>query len=243
MNNLFAAIRFLTIFPVPGDASNDGVALQKSLVYFPIVGLLLGSLAALFTVALGSFFPPPVFAAMLVLLLVAFSGGLHMDGLADTADGFFSSRPRERILEIMRDSCIGSMGTLAIVLILLLKVTALANISGAKLWEVVFLMPLAGRCTLTFMTVLFPYARPKGGIASPFLKGGKVLPVAVAFIVLSVTTYMVAGNMGIACLLATCAFCALFGFYCQKKIGGVTGDTFGASCELVETVIALIFTL
>ncbi|MEJ2690264.1 MAG: adenosylcobinamide-GDP ribazoletransferase [Deltaproteobacteria bacterium] len=242
MKSFFAALRFLTILPVPGDGSRDGIVLENSLVYFPVVGLLLGLLSALAAVGLQFLLPPLPVAVVLVSLLVLFSGGLHMDGLADTADGFFSSRPRERILEIMRDSAIGSMGTLAMVLVLCLKIATLASVPGSKVWQAVFLMPLAGRSALVLMTSFFPYARYEGGLASPFFKGGKAMPAGVALLLFMVCALVVAGAaLGGLSIMASGAVCLLFGSFCMRKIGGITGDTLGCTCELVETAIALIF--
>lgn len=242
MKGFWAAIRFLTILPVPGDGSKDAIVLENSLVYFPAVGLLLGLLAALAAVGLQRLLPPLPMAVVLAALLVLFSGGLHMDGLADTADGFFSSRPRERILEIMRDSAIGSMGTLAIVLVLSLKIASLASVPTSKLWQAALLMPLAGRSALVLMTVFFPYARREGGLATPFFKGGKALPVGVALLLFMVCALRVAGGaLGGLSLLTSGAACLLFGLFCMRKIGGITGDTLGCSCELVEAVVALTF--
>jgi adenosylcobinamide-GDP ribazoletransferase len=242
MKGFWAALRFLTILPVPGDCSGDGLALENSLVYFPVVGLLLGLFAALAAVGLQGLLPPLPVAVALAALLVLFSGGLHMDGLADTADGFFSSRPRERILEIMRDSAIGSMGTLAIVLVLCLKIAALASMPAPKVWQAVFLMPLAGRSALVLTTLFFPYARREGGLASPFFKGGKAMPAGVALLLFMVGAFLVAGGAFAGrSLLSSVVVCLLFGFFCLRKIGGITGDTLGCTCELVEAAIALIF--
>ena len=91
-----------------------------------------------------------------------------MDGLCDTADGFFSVRPRERIMEIMRDSRVGAMGVMAIVLTVVLKVAALESHGVDTIWVVVLLMPLAGRCSLLVLMAILPYARPEGGLGTLF---------------------------------------------------------------------------
>ncbi len=144
MKPLLAAIRFLTIVPVPGVWGTAEQDLARSVPWFPAIGLLLGGAAAGLAWALSAA-PPMLAAAVLVVVLLSFSGCLHMDGLADTADGFLSSRPRERILEIMKDSHIGAMGVIAIVCLLLVKFAALAALPAGMLWPTVLLMPLAGR--------------------------------------------------------------------------------------------------
>ena len=100
MKPLLAAWRFLTIVPIPGNWGMAEEDLARSVVWFPVIGLMLGVVAAGLAYGLTSVAPPLVVAAAMIVILLSFSGGLHLDGLADTADGFFSSRPRERILEM-----------------------------------------------------------------------------------------------------------------------------------------------
>src|SRR5512137_125405 len=121
MKSFLAAIQFLTVIPFPKDYMPREEDLGRSVPFYPIVGLLIGIMAATLGYLMEAVLPPlPAYATILIFLL-AISGGLHMDGLADTADGFFSARPRDRILEIMRDSRIGVMGVIAVVCIVLLK--------------------------------------------------------------------------------------------------------------------------
>ena len=162
MKPLFAAIRFLTILPIPGDWGTAEEDLARSVPWFPVIGLLLGAIAAAAAWGLSFVAPPMVTAAVVVVLLLSFSGCLHADGLADSADGMLSSRPRERILEIMKDSHTGAMGVIAIACVLLLKFAALASLPAERLWPAVLLMPLAGRCAIVVQMSLLPYARPDG---------------------------------------------------------------------------------
>ncbi len=118
---------------------------------------------------LDAFLPAQVSVWIAVLLLAALSGGLHLDGLADTADGLFSARSRERMLAIMKDSHIGTMGVLALVFAIGLKVAALSSLTLNARLAVLVLMPLAGRTAMVLMLTTLPYARPDGGLASIFL--------------------------------------------------------------------------
>ena len=160
-----AAFRFLTIIPLPGRLGTDEDDLKGALPYFSLVGIVLGLLAGAAAWILCSSFPPLVAAVFLTLILLSFSGALHLDGLADSADGFFSSREREQILEIMRDSRIGVMGVVALVMLLLLKVSALAQLDPKNAVQAAILMPIAGRSALVLMMFLLPYVRPEGGFA------------------------------------------------------------------------------
>lgn len=238
MKQLLAALRFLTILPLPGSGGTAEDALAGSVPWFPVVGLLLGAVAAAAAWALSLAAPPMVVAALIVILLLSFSGCLHLDGLSDTADGFFSSRSRERILEIMKDSHIGAMGVVAIVGVLLLKFAALASLPDAKLWPAVLLMPLAGRSAIVLHMALLPYARPDGS-GKVFYRRRPRWAAAWAIAVLVAVAYGVRGTEGLVigagCLAVTLAFSG----YVYHKIGGATGDTLGAVCEIIEAVPAV----
>ncbi len=239
MNHLCAAIRFLTILPLPGKCGTAEHDLPDSIWFFPIVGLLAGGAAAALIVVFLAIFPPMSCTVCVVLALIVISGGLHMDGLADTADGFLSSRPRERVLEIMKDSHIGVMGVIAIVAVLLLKVTAIASIEPANAWFTILLIPLAGRCMIVLMICILPYARPEGGLGSAFSKSRSAWPALWALAVLATVGWLVAGWAGLAAGGAAVAVTLLFALWCYRKIGGATGDTYGAACELAELAVVL----
>lgn len=240
INHFLAAVGFLTILPLPGRTGTNEQALAGSLWFFPMVGLLIGAVAAGAGWLGSTVLPLPVVTVLLVFILLAASGGLHMDGLADTADGFFSARPRERILTIMRDSHVGAMGVMAIVLTLALKIAALASFPNEHLWVPALLMPLAGRCVLVLLTAIQPYARSEGGLATPFYAGSAKPAAALALTIFTGTAWLVAGAAGLVAVAGVLVGSLLFAFHCQHKIGGATGDTLGAACELAETVTALL---
>jgi adenosylcobinamide-GDP ribazoletransferase len=242
MKSLLAALRFLTIVPIPGTWGTAEDDLAHSVPWFPIIGLMLGAMAAVVAWGLSLVAPPFVVAAVTVIVLMSFSGCLHLDGLSDTADGFLSSRSRERILEIMKDSHIGAMGVIAIVCVLLVKFASLASLSTTSLWPAVLLMPLAGRCAIVVHMALLPYARPSG-LGAIFYRGSPRWAAVWAVSIFAAVAWGVLGSRGLivwaACIVATLMVSA----YTYRKIGGATGDTFGAVCEIIEVVPALILTL
>lgn len=240
MNRFLAAFRFLTILPVPGKKGHSESDLAASLVYFPVIGLLLGLTTGGLSLLLWTWFPPMIVAVLTVTILLAFSGGLHMDGLCDSADGFFSSRPRVQMLQIMRDSRVGAMGVIAIVLVLGLKITALASLDENSLPRTVLLMPVAGRCSLLILMAVLPYARPAGGLASLFYTHSSRAAACWSVGLLFLTGWLAAGSAGVITGMFVITFVLLFAAYCGRKIGGATGDTLGAGCELAETVVALV---
>jgi adenosylcobinamide-GDP ribazoletransferase len=243
MNRLLAAIRFLTIVPLPGSRGMAADDLARSTVFFPLVGLAIGAAAAGLAWAITPAAPPLVRAAILVLFLTAVSGGLHIDGLSDTADGFLSARPRERILEIMKDSHVGAMGVVAIVGVVLLKFAALASLQPRLFLPTVLLMPLAGRTAIVVHMAILPSARP-GGLADLFLHRGRLAGAAIlGVVVLAAAAWAVLRWRGLAVGGISMAVAIVLAGYVRRKIGGATGDTLGAACELVEIVPALTLAL
>src|SRR6266542_100181 len=123
MNDFFAALALLTILPAPRDQPISARAFS----YFPLVGALLGVILALTLVLARALFNPPVSAALVLLLWVALTGALHLDGFADACDGLFAATTRERRLEILQDVHVGAFGVVGLMLLLMLKVAALAS--------------------------------------------------------------------------------------------------------------------
>lgn len=239
MKPLLAAIAFLSVAPLPARWRAGEADLARSLPCFPLVGLLFGAAAALLACALESVLPPAPAGVLLIIGLAAFSGGLHVDGLADTADGFFSSRSKERILEIMRDSRTGAMGAAAVVSVLALKFSAVAALPSGWCARAAFLMPLAGRCSLLLAMAWLPYAREGGGLASVF---GAARPWHAVWAagLLGASSWIAAGWRGLAAAALSILAAGLLSLWSWRKIGGFTGDTLGATCEIVEAVPPLV---
>jgi adenosylcobinamide-GDP ribazoletransferase len=239
MKRFLAAVQFLTILPLPRDLTPDERALGGSLPFFPVVGLGIGAAVALIDWGLGFLFPVGVTSVLAVILLIAASGGLHTDGLADTADGFFSSRPQERILEIMRDSRTGPMGVAAIVGTIALKIALVASVADpARVW-VLLLMPVAGRCALLIHMAFLPYARPEG-LVEVFHRNRSRGHALWALTFLIAAGGLSGGVPGLIAGGASFLFALLFTAYVRRQIGGLTGDTLGAACELTELAPAFI---
>ena len=239
MKSLFAALRFLSILPVPSSWTGRVSDIAGSVKFFPIVGLIMGAIAAAFAWLSAFIVPQIIVAAVVVILLAILTRGLHLDGVADTADGFWSVSDRQRTLEIMKDSNTGAMGVIAIVCVLLLKFACLSTLGTDTMWRVVLLMVLVGRCMMTLPISIFPYARKEGGLGQLFYETRTVLNAIWAILVVLLAGGLLVGWAGIAASLAAVLSAMGFGFYCKWKIGGVTGDTIGATCEITEVVTAL----
>lgn len=240
MRSFIAAIQFLTVCPFVGGIRCTEREIGRGALYFPLVGLLLGTAIVLIDRIASSLFPPLLASATTIVALIGFSGGLHMDGLGDTADGFFSSRPRHRILEIMKDSHVGAMAVIATVCLIALKITALASIPAQFRLSVLFLMPLAGRCALVAHLAVLNYARPEGGLATVFTQNRKKSDAVVALAVLGVAGWSAGGQWGLMAAGFAILGTVLFSLWSHRKIGGFTGDTLGACCEIAELIPALV---
>ncbi len=237
MNALWIAIGFLTTLPVPThDLAPD--AMRRAAPWFPLVGLGIGALLAGAAWAAGWLFPPAVTAVLVVALWAALTGALHLDGLADCGDGLLPPVSRERRLEIMRDPRVGAFGVTVLVLVLLLKAAALASL--AVTWPALLLAPLWARW-LILVAARRPSARPGGMGASlgPVLEARRLALTALLPIALT-------GGVGVwhwpVIAAAGGAVLAALGVLwpAQRRLGGVTGDVFGAVVEVSEAVFVCV---
>ncbi|MBC8208082.1 MAG: adenosylcobinamide-GDP ribazoletransferase [Desulfobulbaceae bacterium] len=237
-----AALRFLTILPVRWGCHHDGRYFAASIFWFPAVGLFIGLAAALVCSGLLMVLPDPVALLLALLVPIVLSGALHLDGLADSADGLLSSRPREQILLIMRDSRIGSMGVVVLFAVLLVRFTAIINLPESLVLPALILMPLAGRTAILFNMALFPYARAGEGLGRLFYSPESRLAAGWSCLLLLAAVSSLAPRFIFLVLSGVAVVVLLFGLWCRRKIGGTTGDTLGAVSELTETIVVLIMT-
>lgn len=235
MRNFLSALSFLTVLPAGRKRLNAAV---NSALFFPVIGLLIGLLCYAVDWFCNALLFPEIRPLVLAFFLAAITGGLHLDGLADSADGLLSHRPREDMLRIMHDPRVGTMGTLALVFGLGFKVAALTALTGpgAAVWLIA--APAIARTTLTAGIVMYPHARPEGGTHSHFYQRGQWsllglcwLPFLIPLIHNPVS--------GTCALLLFAGIFYLFNRYVCLKLGGITGDTLGALCEIMETVLLL----
>lgn len=239
---LCTAIRFLTFVPVCWRAEDDADRFKDCLVYFPVIGALIGAGGFLAAHILLWFFPQQLVAVMALIYLGFISGFLHLDGLSDSADGLLSSRPREDCLRIMKDSRTGAMGVIVVVFVVLVKFSALCAMSPQTLCLAIFFMPLAGRCAILFSMARLPYARVEGGLGSLFYSDSSKNAALAALLALVVLLVVFTPSRLIITLVAVLATTVVFGRWCKNRLGGATGDTLGAVCELTEATTAIAFT-
>jgi adenosylcobinamide-GDP ribazoletransferase len=233
-SGLATAWRTLTVLPLPG---REAVVFARALPWFPAVGLLLGTGALLVAGAVTAAGWPAGGGAAAVLWLVLATGGLHLDGLADTVDGLCGGGPAARALAIMKDSRIGAMGAAAVALALLFKAAALARLAELGAWSWLPLPGLMSRFAMAQLVCTQPYARPEGGTAAPFFAGARAVRPAPAALAALLMGLALAGATGAAALLLTMAGTAWLGRWWRRRLGGITGDTLGCACEATETAL------
>ncbi len=234
MRSFLVMLQFLTRFPLPFTVPCDDKTFQKGLAYFTVVGLLLGlALVGVGNILVQFVFDNWAVAILLTLFHLVATGGLHMDGVADSADGLLSNRSPERMLEIMKDSRIGSNGVLAIVMVLALKTVGIKLALDYGLWWVLLAMPIAGRFAVVFAAWKGKTPREQG-MGNLFI-GKATLPIVAlnAVVLLALTPFL--GYAPFAVVLAL-SFTLWLIKAVTKLIGGITGDVLGTIIELNEVV-------
>ncbi len=239
MKQLLLALQFLTI--IPARAKNcENKDFGRSLIYFPIIGLLIALILAFALVAFQALgFRGIALSVFLVILLVIITGGLHLDGLADTSDSLYGGRNKDDILNIMRDPHIGTMGVLAIFCVLLLKISLFySQIDPLKI-KGLFLMCLLSRWSMVMLIFSFPYAR-KEGKALLFFASINLKIFLAATVITGLSAFLIWQIKGLMlwALIAGCAI--IIGKLTTRKIEGITGDVLGAANEIIE-VLCLFF--
>jgi adenosylcobinamide-GDP ribazoletransferase len=236
------ALSFLTIFPTVPDHNPDEAQLSRSMAFFPAVGLVLGLGLVVLNWLLDSFIPRPVLDCLLVLFLIIASGALHLDGIADLIDGLAGGKDREGVLRIMKDSHVGAIGVVGLVMVLLLKYLSLYNIDPAVKSAALVLTPAAGRWVQVVLASYCRYLRPEGGTGAAFVDRVGEREVLIASGTLIAAALVLFGAKGIFIVFLLGLAAMLLQRYFQQRLGGITGDVLGAATELVE-VLALLFVL
>ncbi len=244
---------FLTRIPLPDWWSQwvgaQQVAFYQTVPLFPFIGLSLGGLLWLADLGISQMVSPLLSGLLLMVLLIVMTGGLHLDGWMDTADGLLSGRERERILEIMKDSRVGGLGVLALVCLLLLKWGGLTELAGER-GPLLLLMPVAGRLAMMGCILFWPDARRGEGIGSLFhrenVKGVRERrqwrsAVWCSMVIVSLLVTVCSGIWGFVAMWAAVLFGWAWARWLARRLGGLTGDVYGAVNELVEVVAIYVY--
>ena len=243
----FAAIRFLTILPAPFLETGEGDDGGNQLSYFPLVGLVIGLLMVVIYWLLSFLLPGAVVLGLVIAASAIISGGLHLDGLADTFDGLAGYRAAEDRLRIMRDSRVGAFAVVGVSLVLLLKYVSLTNVPLILILATLVLMPVLSRWAMVYAVTAFPYARPTG-LGSSFKQGANWTRFGVATLIALGATLLftlVTGLVNfylvtIAVMLGVWVVTFVMSIYFKSKFSGLTGDSYVAISEITEVAVPLI---
>ncbi|MBI4008005.1 MAG: adenosylcobinamide-GDP ribazoletransferase [Planctomycetes bacterium] len=258
MKDFLCAIKFLTIFPI--DPRNKIIPLNMGLtmVWFPAVGLLIGAFLVAVYFILMKWFPYSVADALVLIVYIAITGGLHLDGLADSCDGIFGGYDKEKRLEIMRQSTIGTFGVLGLICIVGIKYVCLHSliyegvawtnlfVREGSFWfsqkcVALFLMPAVGRWTQVLASALSTYARNEEGAGKVFIDNVRLRHAIYSVLFPLVPLWFFCRINGLITFAIVIFIALLIIRYLKGKIGGMTGDTLGAVNEISEVVFLLCF--
>ncbi len=242
------ALSFLTILPLPHTEVSP-TSLGRAVGYFPAVGVLIGGVLACATWVFGHLFPPTVAGALVLAVWVGASGALHVDGFLDACDGLFGGHTPEARLRIMRDERVGAFALVGGVLLLLTKHAAIVHLMTFTSWHhpvtalrVWIVAPTLGRYAMSLAVIAFPYARKQGlGRWMKDHAGGRELLLA-AGTALSVSL-LLWGVWGLLWMMLVTGSTWMLAHFTLSRIPGLTGDIYGALCEITELFVLLIFLL
>jgi len=233
LKGMITAIRTLTIIPVPGKDTDQK---SNALPWFPVVGGFLGILlygtAILFIHMTGNWFEGA--AALIIGASVILTRGIHLDGLADWADGFGGGKNRSHTLAIMKDSNVGAFGILAVILVLLFKYISLVRIFHFHNTCLLVPVYIISRTIMVPLATFLPYARKEGGTANPFVSESGIFHFSFALLLCVILVFVFIGTPGFILIISGSFISLLLGLWFQRRLKGVTGDLLGAGCELTE---------
>ena len=218
--------------------------ISHSRAFYPAIGLMIGLVLVGVEEGSSRVFSEPLTAAFLVAVMIVVTRGLHLDGLMDVFDGVFGGFTPERRLEIMRDSRVGAFGVIGAIAVLLLKYGALVSLlmlpQPGKEWAL-FLFPTLSRWTMVVLLGAFPYVRTQG-LGSPFHGSGIKIATTIAGISALAASVLLGGFAGLGLFFGVTVVAWLMGWAIAKTLGGLTGDAYGATNEIIETVVLIVAT-
>lgn len=235
MNSFFIAVQLLTIIPITHAFTASDKQLGYSCLFYPIIGLLLGGLLVLSASTLSTL-PIQILAALILILWVLLTGGLHLDGLADCADAWVGGLGnKKRSLEIMKDPASGPIAVAILVLLLLLKWSIICTLLQQQKLYIILLTPMLGRLAILLLMQSTPYIS-SAGMAEKLTQNLPGTAIKTVSLVCLLTAVYFLGFWAIGFMLTVLFAIA---YQAKKRLGGATGDVYGAAVELVEASVLL----
>jgi adenosylcobinamide-GDP ribazoletransferase len=239
LRSLLTAVQYFTRMPVPVWVGHDAAQLARAARYFPVVGIGVGALGAAALWVAAFFFTPLPAVVVSTALTVCITGAFHEDGLADTIDGLGGSMNRERALEIMKDSRVGTFGVLGLVFTVLLKISALAALPLPEAMTALIAGHGLSRAYAVVLTWRLPYAREGASTrAKPVVENVRTSDVIVALICGLAPLPFIGVHAVFGMLAAALALLLSYRWF-RRRLGGYTGDTLGATQQFCEAAFYL----
>ena len=233
------ALQFLTRFPVNIGGELPADALAESARFFPVIGALVGAGAIGIDLLVGSRGGRSVSVVLMLIYFVVITGGLHEDGLADAADGFGGGWTKDRVLAIMRDSNIGSFGALALGFSLLSRFVFLTSLPATSFHDVVLAGQVLNRWSMLPLAYWLPPARNEDGQGARMARKTSTTSLVAGTGFTLVVVSIACGLAGVLMIAIGCGVATLTGAYYRRRIGGITGDCLGATCQVTECAVYL----
>jgi adenosylcobinamide-GDP ribazoletransferase len=240
VKSFFAALQFLTLFPCPKRTERLADEEGQAAIFFAVIGFLLGLILALVNSLLEPLASPGLSGVLLVAILALLTRGLHLDGLGDTFDGLGAGGDRERMLRIMDDSHTGAFGLIAIVLVLFFKIHAIESIDVER-WRALLTAPVLARWAMVLLGYRSRAAKP--GLGSVLVEHLATKHFILATFITLLLVTAILHSAGFAMMVWVAIFTMAWKRYFHRRLGGVTGDTFGAVGEMSEASVLVALAL
>lgn len=240
--NFLLMIQFLTRIPVNVSLPCEKDNFRRASIFFPVIGLVVGGIQWGVYKLLVNIIPIDAVIIIILIVGVIVTGAIHIDGLGDTCDGFFAFKGSDRIIEIMKDSRIGTYACIAMVMDLLLKYTLFSFIVP-KFSVAIIAAPMISRCSVLFLGFKGKTAKSTG-TGNFFIGNVGIAQFAIGLVItLGVLSLLMTPRYIVILLIVALILSFIFNLFCEKRIGGLTGDTLGANNELVEILTLILISV
>ncbi|WP_350342824.1 adenosylcobinamide-GDP ribazoletransferase [Proteinivorax tanatarense] len=241
MKKLIIMLQFLTRIPINLELKVENQDFSKGVIYFPLVGLIIGAINGLVFVMSSIIFEGLIPLIFVLLSNTLITGGLHLDGVADTSDAIYSARKKERMLEIMKDSRVGTNGVLALFFVLFFKLAFYDAIDSSILLPIIMVTPMIGRTSIGVTLYKGKCARKGESLGSLFVGKTTFAQTAVMIFYSSIICFIFLEYAGLFSFIFSLFLALILKVYFSNKIGGLSGDILGAVNEVVELFFLAIF--
>ncbi|MGH4123071.1 MAG: adenosylcobinamide-GDP ribazoletransferase [Clostridium sp.] len=242
LNDFLLFFQFFTRIPININLKCEKQNFRRGAIFFPVVGLFIGIVQWLVYYILIKALPINITSVFVVIIPIVITGGLHVDGLGDTCDGFFSLKgDKDKIIEVMKDSRVGTYASIAIVFDMLARYAAVFTIIELNLPLILIATPIIARFSVVFLSFIGKNAKEKGS-GNIFIGNIDVKRIGITGITtIILVTLLIGFNKSVILIASGLILTLLFNKFCESKITGLTGDSLGANNELVEILTMILF--